>query len=314
MQNSSNSNRAKVIMVGMPDMANVCLVKLVQTGFNIVGFVPSRSDNPSYQHMVQCANALNVPVFNFDKTPNEKGLIKQIAKLEADIGLICSYDIKLSGEFLKTTKMGYINCHPSLLPKYRGANPYHHIIRSGETKTGVTLHFADENFDTGDIVLQKEMTIEPKETMGTLFNRSTFVIADSLIEILKQYEQTGEIQSYKQIEGEFVTAPKIPTNVIIDLNQDIYEIERLIRASNPFYSAILFFRGTMFRIISANIWAQEHSHQFGEIVIKAGKPTIAVRGGFIIPEIIQIGTWGIFSPNDFMEKFNPQAGERLTNG
>lgn len=324
-------------MVGMPDMANVCLAKLVTAGIRVAGLVPPHRSNPSFQSMIQSANSFNVPVFPFANTPNEPQLIRQLSAIDADIGVICSYDIKLSRDFLKTTKMGYINCHPSMLPKYRGANPYHHIIKSGDTMTGVTLHFADQNFDTGEIILQKEIPIEPNETMGTLFNRSNFLIADALIYVLKNFEVSGEIPSRKQEKGKFPTAPRVPTNVVIDFKKDVVEIERLVRACNPFYNAILFFRGTMFKIASTDIRVEEHNYTYGEITKIANglapeelrstsqsngcacgsthgsRLEIAMKGGFLIPKIVQVGTWGIFSVGSFIEKFAPQVGERLIN-
>lgn len=301
-------------MVGMPDMANVCLAKLVEAGFDVIGLVPPHKNNPSYYNMVQCANVLNVPVYPFENSPNEGEFVQKIAKFEADIGVICSYDIKLSRDFLKTTAEGYINCHPSILPKYRGANPYHHIIKNGETITGVSLHFADENFDTGDVIVQKEISLEPKETMGTLFNRSNFLIADCLIDVLKNYQISNEIPSKKQKNGEFPTAPKITNNIIIDFNNNVEQIERLIRASNPFYNVILFFRGIMFRIIAADFKIGHHNFVYGEFTKTLDELEIAVKGGFLIPKIIQVGTWGIFETPDFIEKFGPQIGERLTDG
>ena len=293
-------------------MMNVCLLKLVEAGFNIVGYIPPHRDNPTFQGAIQYATLLKVPVFAYNETLNEPEFVEKIASLGADIGIITSYDKKLSREFLNTTTDGYINCHPSLLPKYRGANPYYHIIAKGESEAGITLHFADENFDTGDIIVQKKMQIEKNETTGTFFNSSNYVIADSLIEVLKKYEATGKIERKKQPQGQFVRAPRISPNSVINLEKNIEEIERLIRASNPFYSVFLFFRGIMFRIISAQIRKETHGQIYGTIIRNENSVEVALNGGFLTPEIVQIGTWGIFNTKQFIEKFNPQSGERLT--
>lgn len=307
MQNSSK----KIIIIGIPDMMNICLAKLVEAGFSIIGFIPPPQSNPTFNAAVQYASSLKVPVYTYEQSPNEPEFIERIASLGADIGIITSFDKKLSREFLSTTKEGYINCHPSILPKYRGANPYFHIVKNGEIKTGITLHFADEGFDTGDIIIQKEMPVEKNETTGTLFNRSNFVIADSLIEVLKHYEATGKIERKKQPTGQFRSAPKVPTNIIINLTQDIEEIERLIRACNPFYNAILFFRGIMFRIIASQIRREAHGHIYGQIIKTNNSIEIALNGGFLMPTIIQVGTWGVYDTKEFITKFNPQSGERL---
>ena len=310
MQNNSK----KIVMIGMPDMANICLTNIVNAGLNVVGMIPPHKNHSGFNNIVQCAGALKVPVYVYENTPNEPEFVEKIASLEADIGVISSLDTKLSREFLNTTREGYINCHPSLLPKYRGANPYFHTIRLGETKSGITLHFADENFDTGDIVLQKEISLEENETMGSLFNRTNYMIADSLVDVLKNYEGGGKIKSTKQKEGKYPVAPKVPPNIVISFQQDVVEVERLIRAANPFYNVILFFRGITFRIISAQIRQESHSYPLGQIIKIQDGIEIALGGGFLIPKIIQVGTWGIFNSSEFVTKFNPQGGERLIGG
>ncbi len=307
-------NSKKIIVIGMPDMMNVCLARLIEAGFNIIGFIPPPQSNPTFRGAVQYASSLKVPVYTYNKSPNEPEFVEKIASLGADIGIITSFDKKLSRELLATTADGFINCHPSILPHYRGANPYFHIIARGETKTGITLHFADENFDTGDIIHQRETLVEKNETTGTLFNRCNYIIADSLIEVLKHYEATGKIERVKQPQGQFICAPKVPSNIIINLDQNIEEIERLIRATNPFYNAMLFFRGIMFRIISSQIRKETHGHIYGQIIKTGEGIEIAMNGGFLTPAIIQIGTWGVFTNKEFVEKFNPQSGERLMGG
>lgn len=306
------NNTKKIIVVGMPDMSNVVLSKLKTAGFNIIGYIPPKKTAVSYSSAIACANALNIPIYEYEHSINAPEFIAKIADLGADIGLICSYDVKLSRDFLKTTQEGYINCHPSLLPKYRGANPYYHIIKNGETITGITLHFADEDFDTGNIIMQKTLPLEHNETMGTLFNRTNFMIADCLIDVLKNYHINDFIDSKSQEYGNFPKAPKTPQNIFVDFRDDIQTIERQIRAANPFFNVVCFFRGLMIRLITATHRVEEHNFIPGEITKTLGTVEIAFNGGFLIPEIIQVGTWGIFDVETFIEKFGPQIGERIT--
>ncbi|MBR1977765.1 hypothetical protein IKA15_05755 [bacterium] len=305
------NNTKKILVVGMPDMVHIVLTRLKNAGFNIVGLVPPARHNPSFGNAVACANQLGIPVYPFENSINNIEFIKKIAELEADIGLICSYDTKLSRDFLKTTANGYINCHPSLLPNYRGANPYYHIIKNGETMTGVTLHFADEHFDTGDIIMQKSLPLEKGETMGTLFNRTNYMIADCLVDVLKNFEINGYIKAKSQEWGDFPKAPRVPNNIFIDFSEDIETIERQIRAANPFFNIVAFYRGIMIRIITADARVEEHDFIPGEITKTLGEVEIAFKNGFLLPKIIQVGTWGIFDIKDFIEKFSPRIGERI---
>jgi methionyl-tRNA formyltransferase len=120
--------KLKIVFVGIPDMALVCLANLVAKGFNIVGVVPPKKTNETYDFFKEFVLKNNLNLIDFEDSPNEQNYIQKLKELNADIGVVCSYNTLLSSDFLKTAKMGYINCHPSLLPEYRGGAPYFHII------------------------------------------------------------------------------------------------------------------------------------------------------------------------------------------
>ncbi len=308
MQNSSE--KIKIIFCGMPDMATICLHNLVQKNFEISAVIPPPNSNPTASGFINFARSLALEVFEYDENPNTEDLIEKIAAKNADIGVICSFNHKLGRDFLNTTKMGYINCHPSLLPMYRGANPYFHIINNGEKTTGVTLHFADEHFDTGEIIAQKGFLVSEKETIGTLFNRSNFIIADLLVNVLNIFQDTGKINSKAQPEGNFKKAPKIQNELKIDLNNSPASIERLVRAANPFYNAYLNFRGSSARILCVDYKIQKHDMEPGIITKISGDDLeISAKDGFIYPRCIQCGSWGIFDAANFIKVFRPNTGE-----
>lgn len=306
-------NKLKIVFVGMPDMALICLSNLIEAGFDIVGVVPPKKNHETYQYFKQFVEFKGLNFLDFDKSCNEESYIQKIKELSADIGVVCSYNYKLSTDFLKTTKMGYINSHPSMLPKYRGAAPYFHIINNGEEKSGITLHFMDKNFDTGDIIYQKEFDLLKNETMGSLFNRTNYLISDGLIEILKRIENGEKIKRLSQDkDGCYIDAPRVDGNFRINWNKNIDEIERLVRASNPFYNAFSFFRGVNLKVIKSSTIKKEHNLPFGSIALANEKEIlISVKGGFISLEIFQLGTWGIMTPKEFYAMFNPKTGEVL---
>lgn len=291
-------------------MATVCLNALHQEGFMVEAVIPPPNSNPTCESFSQFARGLNLEVLNYEKNPNTPEMIEKIAAKKADIGIICSFDTLLKKEFLNTTRLGFINCHPSLLPKYRGANPYFHIINNGEKTTGITLHFADEHFDTGSIIAQKGFMLEEKETIGTLFNRSNFMCAQMLTKVLNDLENTGKIDSKPQLEGDYIKAPKIQNQIRIGTSCSCREIDRIIRASNPFYSTFLFFRGAPVKIFSIDFKEKNHPLECGTIT-KVNKNTIeiAVSDGFIYPKVLQSGSWGIFDTEHFIAIFKPQTGE-----
>lgn len=302
----------KILFIGQPDMAIVCLNKLVNSKLNIGAVILPDKTNISRENIRTIAINNNIEVLEYDKSPNEPELIEKARTLKCDIGIICSLNHKLSPELLNATKDGFINCHPSILPKYRGANPYFHIIKDGEKMSGITLHFADENFDTGRIIAQEIFPLTKKETMGMLFSRTNFMAADLLAKTLLKYKETGKIQSIPQKEGEFKKAPNVLGEIYINWTDNINNIERIIRAANPFYNALTNFRGGFIRIIAGDFKEEKHNKPFGKIV-KAKKDLlqIAAGGGYYFPNVIQAGSWGIYSTSEFIEKFSPNEGEIL---
>lgn len=310
--------KLKIVFVGIPDMALICLTNLIDKGFNIVSVVPPSKTHETYDYFKNFVSNKGLKFIEFNNSINGDDCIEQVKSLNADIGVVCSYNTLIKKEFLNTTKLGYINCHPSLLPYYRGAAPYFHIINNGEKQSGITLHFMDETFDTGPIVFQQKFDITPFETMGSLFNRTSYMLSDALIETLSKIEQGVEIKKIPQEKNEnFIEAPRVGGNFRIRWNRDCLELERLIRACNPFYTVFSNFRGTTFKIIKARaIKTNFDSKQeivYGQI-LKADENCliIAAKNGVLSLEIFQIGTWGVFNPNDFYYTFSPKVGELLT--
>ncbi len=293
-------------------MAVVCLNKLINSNINIRAVILPDKTNASRETLINIAKKANIDILEYQNTPNEPEFINRVKELNCDIGVICSFNHKLCKELLETTKDGFINCHPSILPNYRGANPYFHIINNGEKTSGITLHFADENFDTGNIITQESFPLMEKETMGMLFSRTNFMVANMLAKTLLRYQREGEIQSWPQEEGEFPKAPTIKGDLFINWGDSIVKTERLIRASNPFFNTLTNFRGGYIRIVAGDYKIEKHNKTPGEITkVTKDMLKIAAKDGYYFPNVIQAGSWGIYSIKEFIEKFNPQIKEIL---
>lgn len=305
--------KLKVVFVGVPDMALVCLNNLLERGFNIVGVVPPKKDHDTYNYFKKFVENKNLNFIEFDGSANSNECVEKVKALEADIGVVCSYNNLLKKDFLSTTKMGYINCHPSLLPYYRGAAPYFHIVNNGEKVSGITLHFMDESFDTGDIVFQQKFDVAPFETMGSIFNRTTYMLSDALIDVLTKLEHGIELKRIPQTKDkDFIKAPRVDGNFRIRWHHDCFELERLVRACNPFYNAFSTFRGVSIKVIKARAVNIKHSFDYGQIIRSDENCTlIAARNGCLALDIVQVGTWGVFNPQDFYYTFTPNIGEVL---
>ena len=161
--------KKRILFVGIPDMAYIGLDGLLMAGVNIVGVLGPKKDHNMYDDFKNFALSRRLNFIEYDEL-DEPQLVEKIQQLDVDAAVVCSFNYKIPKVLLNSTKDGFINVHPSLLPKYRGGNPYSRVIMNGEADTGVTIHFMDEGFDTGDIIIQKGYHIHSKATMGTIFN------------------------------------------------------------------------------------------------------------------------------------------------
>ena len=127
-----NKYKKRILFLGMPDMAIICLSKLVAEGFNIVGVVPPHFTEATYGLMCNFTKSLRLPLITYERTMDELDFIHKVRQLDADIAVVCSYNKKFPPELLKTVKGGFVNCHTSLLHDYRGANPYSNVIINNE--------------------------------------------------------------------------------------------------------------------------------------------------------------------------------------
>lgn len=304
----------RILFIGMPDMALICLDKLVARGINIVGVVPPDKSDSTNKLLVDAAQKYGLNVINFNNSLSDKGFLQQIKDLNADLGVVASFNKKLPKELLKLTKDGFINLHPSKLPDYRGSNPYSHVIINGEETSAITLHYIDEEFDTGDIISQYRFNLNLNETMGTLFYRTNNMCASMLAEALDYYENNEFPRNPQPKEGEFKKAEALSfkkKNIFIDWNKSAEEIERFIRALNPFIGAITYYNGTILRINSA--YVIEKSHKLTPGTICETKNAFRVACGKDILEIdsLQFGGFFISSGQDFIARLNPKKGEIL---
>lgn len=309
----NKSFQKRVLFVGIPDMAYICLDGLNSAGVNIVGVVGPKKDHPTYPNFKKFVKYKNLNFIEYDKL-DDVFFIQKIRDLKADIAIVCSFNYKIPEVLLNSVKDGFINVHPSLLPEYRGPNPYTAVILNNDKETGLTLHFMDENFDTGDIIIQKKLVVTNIDTMGTLFNRLNILALDMLLETLEKYETT-ELTREKQPSGNFKLGKAFSDNdVLIKYDKPALEIKNLIRALNPFILAQTSFRGTMVKVFTADIIEKSSPHDYpmGTIVgvdedkfyLKTGKDLLALTS-------MQFGSFFTGTSREFIKILNPRIGEKF---
>ena len=222
-------------------MAYIGLDGLLMAGVNIVGVLGPKKNHNMYYDFKNFVQSRRLNYIDYEEL-DEPQLIKKIQDLNVDAAVVCSFNYKIPKVLMNATKDGFINVHPSLLPKYRGGNPYSRVIMNGETETGVTIHFMDESFDTGDIIAQKSYHIHSKATMGTIFNELNVLGIELLLQVLQAYE-VQELPRIPQPKGDFISGKGLSdSETFINYNRTAEEIERFIRALNPFLIANTTFR------------------------------------------------------------------------
>ncbi|MBR1907468.1 methionyl-tRNA formyltransferase [bacterium] len=305
--------KKRVLFVGIPDMAYVCLDGLIKEGVNIVGVLGPKKSHNTYFAFKDYVVSRKLNFIEYESLKDEN-FLQTLRDLELDIAVVCSFNYKIPKVMLDIPKDGFVNVHPSLLPKYRGGNPYSAVIMNNEKESGVTLHLMDEGFDTGDILLQKKFPLNTNETMGTLFNKTNFMGLEMLIEVLQNYE-LGILNRTKQPEGVFPVGNGIDDeDLFIDFNKTPDEIERFVRALNPFLNASCMFRG-----IHVKVYWVETAYDFKPASVPLGhiekiennKMFIAVKNGYIIPTMLQFGSFFVCNSKKFIEIIKPNVGEEF---
>lgn len=309
-----NKLTKKILFVGMPDTAYLTLKRVVETGVNVAGVVPPHPSNPTHTSFVQYAKGLGLEVVKYEDRLDEPDFISKIKLLEPDLAVVTSYDRLFPKVFLECAKDGFVNAHPSLLPNYRGANPYSHVIMNAEHKTGVTLHFMDETFDTGDIIAQKMFEIQKNDTMGILFSKLNFLTAQMLVEMLETYERDPILPRLKQPFGQFVKAPVIPQNsdkTKIDWGRSADYLYDFVRALNPFIVAMTSFKGNFLKVFSAETGQAYLRALPGEVVGLDETIDVATADGILKIKTLQYGTFMVCDAKEFIDRVDIKIGDRF---
>jgi len=305
--------KKRILFVGIPDMAYIGVDGLLMAGVNIVGVLGPKKSHNMYNDFKNFVFSRGLNFIEFDQL-DEPELIEKIKSLDIDVAVVCSYNYKIPKALMDATKDGFINVHPSMLPKYRGGNPYSRVIMNGETESGVTIHFMDEGFDTGDIIAQKPYHIHSKATMGTIFNELNFIGIELLLQVLQGYE-TQPLPRIPQPKGNFISGKGLSDKELyINYEKSAEEIERFIRALNPFLLASTTFRGNVMKIMKAEVASDAFClpHPPGTVAkIEDDKFFISTSKGLIVPTVMQFGSFFMGDSKDFLRIVNPKIGEEF---
>ena len=283
--------------MGTPDFAVGVLEKIVASGKQIVGVVTA-PDRPAGRGRKLMASAVkeyalsqNLKVLQ-PTNLKDTSFLEELRSLDANLQVVVAFRM-LPKTVWQMPKYGTFNLHASLLPQYRGAAPINWAIINGEEKTGVTTFFIDEQIDTGSIIANKTVTIENKETAGSLHDKLMVVGGELVLETLELIEK-GSIKPKPQPNNDSLKeAPKLsPENTRVDWRKSGNEIDAFIRGLSPYPVAWTILQNKeeslKAKIYTAHFEKDNHNLEPGTLQVLKKELKVACLNGYIIIEEIQL--------------------------
>jgi len=307
----------KIVFMGTPEFAVPSLEILISHNYPIVGVV-TQPDRPKGRGRVlfpslvkSLAEHHKLPIFQPERVKNQE-FVDSLKYLSPDLVVVSAYGQILPKAIIEIPKMGCINVHPSLLPKYRGAAPMNWTIIQGETQTGVTIMLMDEGMDTGDILTQEETAIEPEETFGELHDRLAVKGAALLLKTIEMII-SGTVKRTPQDPARATYAPRLnKQDGLIRWDSDIHQTANHIRGLSPLPCAYTFAKGKMLKIFSAKAAELPVTEAPGTVgrATEIGLP-VAGRNGYVFVQEVQMENKNRMSVHDFLRGIRLSPGDTL---
>lgn len=282
--------------MGTPDFAVTILKELVDNNYNIVGVITApdkpagRGRKLNESAVKKYASSQNLTILQPVNLKDDH-FLKELSALKANLQIVVAFRM-LPTAVWKMPEYGTFNLHASLLPEYRGAAPINWAIINGEKLTGVTTFFIDDKIDTGEIILQKEVTIDKHEIVGELHDKLMYLGA-SLVTKTVDLIASGEVKTIKQPELEEKSAPKLfPHNCKIDWTKSLDAIYNHIRGLNPYPAAWTTIQNgeeninaKIYRVSKEKI---THQDAIGGIITSKKELKVAVKDGYLVIDSIKL--------------------------
>ena len=307
----------RIVFMGTPDFSVPVLEALVQEGHEVVQVV-TQPDKPKGRGksvlmtpVKEKALALGLPVWQPERIRRPEA-VEQLKELAPDVIVVVAFGQILSRQVLDIPRLGCVNVHASLLPKYRGAAPIQWAILDGETCTGVTTMLMDEGIDTGDMLEKMEVPIAPDETGGSLHDKLSRAGAELIRSTLRRLEAGTLVPEPQTEEGTCYARMLTKTMGDIDWNMDAVAIERLIRGLNPWPSAYTHLDGRTLKIWKAQVREGNPEGVCGQIV-ETGRDSISVKtgNGVLVLQEVQLEGKKRMDAGAFLRGFPLKAGTVL---
>jgi len=295
--------RNRIIFMGSPEFSIPSLQKMIDQQ-NVVGVV-TQPDRPSGRGKImtsppvkQLALSYGIPVIQPEKL-KDPGVFETLISWDPDFVVVVAFGQILRQNVLDLPKLGCINVHGSILPRWRGAAPIQASILHGDQETGITIMKMDKGIDTGEILATKSIPIESNDNTLSLSKKLSILGADLLDESIKKV-LLGVIELQKQDDSLATYAPMIKKeDGFLDSGKSAIDLERQIRAFFPWPGAFIDIGGEKMKILEATVLNQLDINK-GERVIVDGFPVMGTRVGCLKILKIQPAGRKAISGKDFI--------------
>ena len=302
----------RIILIGQAAFAEKTLDKLLSKGEEVLAVfcfpdAPGGKIDPVKQRALQ----LGIPVHQH-KTLKTPEVTEQFVSLEADLAILAFVSQIIPPPVFNAPRFGSICYHPSLLPKYRGRTAINWALIRGEAVTDLTIFWLDKGIDTGPILLQKEVRVDPNDTTGTLYFNKLFPMGIEAIGEAVDLIKAGNPPRIVQDESKATYDPPCgDEHAKIDWSKPANELYNLIRGCDPQPGAHSIWQGKRVRIFDARLQAGDVSAAPGEVIdIGADEIAVALAGGTLAVKRMR-GEGGKISAAEFAKQVALKVGDRL---
>jgi methionyl-tRNA formyltransferase len=283
----------RIVFAGTPEFAATALNAILDAGFSVVAAY-TQPDRPSGRGMKLTASSVKTAALARGVAVLQPATLKtaeaqaELTALKPDVMVVAAYGLILPQAVLDIPRLGCLNIHASLLPRWRGAAPIHRAILAGDTESGVCIMQMEAGLDTGPVLTERRTAITPHDTTGNLHDRLASLGAQAVIAVLRALADGTQPPAVTQPQLGITYAHKItPAEAQIDWSNDATQIVRQINAFNPAPGAWTIWRGEKIKIWSAQVVSGSEAealslHVSSAETVKKGTILVAVNERLLI--------------------------------
>jgi len=231
-----NSYILNIVFWGEDAFSNIILNSIIEAGHNVSMVVTPYYDNLVYKKLQFTCNKYNILLLRAKKI-NSDEVYQAVRNVNPDLCVISHFERLIKEPILSIPKLGFINLHPSLLPRYRGMAPQHWPIINGEKETGITVHYVDEGTDTGDIIVQRHIPLTPDMYVSDLQRIWQQEYKTIMVEAVNNILDHKPTIEQRNIKGSYYGKLK-EEQCLINKDGSVYDAYNLVRGvSLPYFGA-----------------------------------------------------------------------------